>query len=87
MTDSIKQVTRDETHAENILQPVMNRAYDKWTDQSWDFDDFLTSLDVNERDVVAIGKLNQPSTAWLDHAQPPCRRPPQYSELYSKKLL
>ena len=40
------------------------------------------------RDIsMTIGKLNQPSTAWLDHAQPPCRRPPLYSELYSKKLL
>lgn len=45
--------------AENVLQPIMDRAYTKWPQDSHDFEDFLMVLDITERRVVAIGKLNQ----------------------------
>lgn len=49
-----------EDEATEILQPIMNVAYEKYqVNRNWGFGDFLMNLDVKVRQVVAIGKLNQ----------------------------
>jgi len=48
-----------EDKACEILQPIMDTAYEKWPKGNDSFGDFLMVLDVKARQVVAIGKLNQ----------------------------
>jgi len=40
-------------------QQIMDQAYKKWTDKSWDLSDFINVLDRVEREAVVLGKLNQ----------------------------
>lgn len=47
-----------EEEAIEILQPIMDSAYEKWVKGN-SFGDFLVSLNILERNVVCIGKLNQ----------------------------
>ena len=49
-----------EDKAESILQPIVDTAYELYeANDSWSFGEFLMHLDVKQRNVVAIGKLNQ----------------------------
>jgi hypothetical protein len=52
----------NEEQACDFLQPYMDKAYElyqKPENRNWGFGDFLMHLNVQERGIVAIGKLNQ----------------------------